>query len=333
VFLNTNQAGNPANSTFSKDSLSGKVTMHTDSLQSKPKPVLDSTIIKHKPIYAYPDSNVFGKLVYPQSLYHFPFNKKEKIYISNTQTEANLLCTSTYNQYKALEINDKKELPYNSSLWFLSTIIICLLVLTWIKFFFNKYITQVFTAFFSSNQLSRMFQDKNLLTDRLYTFMNLFFFFTGGLYLFQSIHLSYPELVIKNDIVLYMICILLLVSIFVIRYLLNYLLGFFINRKQVMKEYLHIEFMLYKLYGIVLFPFVILMAFVQHNIQKELMFFSLIIIIVFYIIKLFRGLMLLHKKGFLIFYTFLYLCTIEILPMLLIYKIIMIGVSNDWLSV
>jgi hypothetical protein len=42
---------------------------------------------------------------------------------------------------------------------------------------------------------------------------------------------------------------------------------------------------------------------------------------VFYVMLLKRGISILLKKQFPIFYLFLYLCTLEFLPLLLIYKI------------
>jgi hypothetical protein len=305
-------SANPGDSLFGQSALPALAT----------PVVIDSSYIKNKPVYAQSDSSEYLiNQVFPNQLQIYPTNKK-KVYLTSDSTNLNLLKTSTYHSFHQAPKDFSKALSYNTSLWFLSSILICLLMFTWMKFFFNKYIIQVITALFNPSQLSRMFQDKNLVSDRLYMFLNLFFFLSGGLFLFQCIHLYFSEHVHVDDITLYLICIVALLSLFSIRYVLNSVLGFFINKKQLMKEYLHTVFMLYKFYGIILFPIVILIAYVQANAQTELMMFSFALLLITYLLRLFFGLHLLYKKGFLLFYTILYLCTIEILPLLLLYKLL-----------
>jgi hypothetical protein len=74
--------------------------------------------------------------------------------------------------------------------------------------------------------------------------------------------------------------------------------------------------------GIVLFPVVALIAFYPSEDPLFAVLAGVLTIVVFYVMLLKRGISILLKKQFSIFYLFLYLCTLEFLPLLLIYKIV-----------
>jgi hypothetical protein len=74
--------------------------------------------------------------------------------------------------------------------------------------------------------------------------------------------------------------------------------------------------------GIILFPVVALIAYYPSDDPMIAVFLGVLTCLVFYVMLLKRGISILLKKQFPIFYLFLYLCTLEILPLLLIYKIV-----------
>jgi len=73
--------------------------------------------------------------------------------------------------------------------------------------------------------------------------------------------------------------------------------------------------------GIFLFPIVALIAYFPSEDPMIAVFLGVFTALVFYVMLLKRGISILLKKQFPIFYLFLYLCTLEFLPLLLIYKI------------
>jgi hypothetical protein len=72
--------------------------------------------------------------------------------------------------------------------------------------------------------------------------------------------------------------------------------------------------------GILLLPIVALIEYYPSENPMVVVFLGILTTSVFYIMLLKRGVSILLKKQFPIFYLFLYLCTLEILPLLLIYK-------------
>jgi hypothetical protein len=74
--------------------------------------------------------------------------------------------------------------------------------------------------------------------------------------------------------------------------------------------------------GIVLFPVVALIAYYPFENIMFIVFLGVLATTFFYLMLLKRGISILLKKQFPLFYLFLYLCTLEFLPLLLIYKIV-----------
>jgi hypothetical protein len=73
--------------------------------------------------------------------------------------------------------------------------------------------------------------------------------------------------------------------------------------------------------GIILLPIVALIAYYPSENPMIAVFLGVFTTLLFYVMLLKRGISILLKKQFPIFYLFLYLCTLEFLPLLLIYKI------------
>jgi hypothetical protein len=74
--------------------------------------------------------------------------------------------------------------------------------------------------------------------------------------------------------------------------------------------------------GLILITIISFIAFYHWENRVFPVIVGLFIVAIFYLFLLQRGIKILLKKQLSIFYLFLYLCTLEILPMLLIYKIV-----------
>ena len=75
-----------------------------------------------------------------------------------------------------------------------------------------------------------------------------------------------------------------------------------------------------KVYGLLLLPLVAVIPFVPDSLSEKLMWVGIGLYVFFYVMTLFRGLRICFKNRVSIFYLFFYLCVLEILPLLTIYK-------------
>jgi hypothetical protein len=87
-------------------------------------------------------------------------------------------------------------------------------------------------------------------------------------------------------------------------------------------EYIHNTFVINKGMGIALFPLVIMAHYFPKQLIPMVLTLGIIIYIMAFIFKSIRAYQIIIRKDVLIFYLILYLCTLEILPLLLGYKVV-----------
>ena len=100
--------------------------------------------------------------------------------------------------------------------------------------------------------------------------------------------------------------------------------GYIFNASKESNEYIHNIFIYNKNLGMFLFPIVTGASFMAQYAVPLLLNTGLFIALVFFIFRIVRGIKILFRKHVSIFYMILYLCALEILPLLMIYKLLKI---------
>jgi hypothetical protein len=139
-----------------------------------------------------------------------------------------------------------------------------------------------------------------------------------GFQVSQSLGISLP----LPDLLIFLICFTVLFLFFQAKNLLLKLLGIFSESLTDTREYMFNVQNHYKVLSILLWPLVALIAWLPFQSQHVFMATGLVLTALFYLFYLIRGTRILIKKQYSIFYLFLYLCTLEFLPLLLLFKVV-----------
>lgn len=135
----------------------------------------------------------------------------------------------------------------------------------------------------------------------------------------QYNYFSYFPIVSKFGI--YMIILLGVVAFCLAKYLLIFFFGVLFRTKSICSQYNSNQFGFYLIDGIILIPFLFLYYYLPSNTENTILLISLIVICILLLIRLIKGLLLvLNETKFSKFYLFFYLCTVEFLPLIIIYK-------------
>jgi len=135
----------------------------------------------------------------------------------------------------------------------------------------------------------------------------------------QYNYFSYFPIVSKFGI--YMIILLGVVAFCLAKYLLIFFFGVLFRTKSICSQYNSNQFGFYLIDGIILIPFLFLYYYLPNNTQNSILIISLIVLCILLLIRLIKGLLLvLNETKFSKFYLFFYLCTVEFLPLIIIYK-------------
>ena len=119
---------------------------------------------------------------------------------------------------------------------------------------------------------------------------------------------------------LYFFNLALLVGIFFGRIVFVNLTGFLFNRLKIFREYLYNTFIFNKLMGMAILPVLLFVVYTTGVLQEVFFWLAITIVTLVVFMRLIRSLVFSFKKDVSIFYMFLYLCALEIIPLTLLYR-------------
>lgn len=201
--------------------------------------------------------------------------------------------------------------------------------LSFLRFFFNRYFFNLFRVFFNTSLRQGQLTDQLLQAKQASMFFNILFFFTTGVYIyFLLLHFNWING--KNNLVIMLVCSLAVAVIYFLKYINMKFTGWLTGHSTAANTYLFIIFLINKILGILLIPVVIVIAFSPDYLKKAAIVASLLMVGVMFLLRFLRSFSLLHSQIKVSrFHFFLYIIGIEALPVLLIYKGVMILLDKN----
>ena len=202
------------------------------------------------------------------------------------------------------------------------SMIALLLFFALIKNGFYRYIQDLFRIFLRTSVKQRQIRDQMLQSPLPSLLLNIFFIFSGGMFL--ALMLQYYGLAAEiNFWLLFVYCALGLVGIYGIKYLSLKLLGWIFQVSDVIDGYIFIVFTTNKVIGMAVMPFLVMLAFTYGLINVIAMNLSIMVVIALYAYRFFLSYVSLRRQiSISFFHFFLYLCAFEVIPLLLINKLL-----------
>jgi len=190
----------------------------------------------------------------------------------------------------------------------------------WIRVYYDNIIIQTVQASVNFQVANRMFNDNSLLQNQLDIILYLFFFLSMGFLLY------FVELRIElipyglQGWGLFLFNLALLSGVFLGRLLMLNVAGILFNRIKILREYLYNIFIFNKLMGMAVLPLIFLLVYTRGVLQEVVFWLTIIVVSGIFLMRLIRGVVFSYRKEVLIFYMFLYLCALEIAPLVLLYR-------------
>jgi hypothetical protein len=245
--------------------------------------------------------------------YQHPFNSYQ-----NTNHPIFTGDTTVSTSREIVPIEHKTYNDYKHPNFILSIIILLLIILAWIKSAFQRYLSRFVNATISYSESYRLYSEQNAMVSNFFRWLDGIFLiiFSFLIYLvcrqfqifntFSSIKLYALSFLISSGFLLY--------KLIVIKFS-----GWLLYQRELFNEYLFHNLLYYQIAAIFIFPLLMIVAFAGSIISQYLIYSAIGIFILFQLFIYFRGTTIILKKGVLFFYWILYLCTVEILPFLLLY--------------
>ncbi len=219
------------------------------------------------------------------------------------------------------EINIKRNNAGKDGLFYLLTGVVFYFAL--IRLLFSKYMNNLFAVFFRVSLKQKQIREQLIQSPLPSLLLNIFFVISGGIYI--AFLLRYYNFH-RTDNLWYLILnsTIGLSIIYLAKYFTLKLTGWIFNIKEAADTYAFVVFLVNKLLGILLIPFLILMAFSSASLISVLVTLSFTVVAIFFAYRYIISYAPVRKEIKVSqFHFLLYLCAFEIIPLLLIYKVLL----------
>jgi hypothetical protein len=152
------------------------------------------------------------------------------------------------------------------------------------------------------------------------TVLNLISFLAIGLFAFNAASFSNIIPFGIQGIILWSIIVIIIVMTITLRHIVCLLLGSISGEKEIFREYLFGVYQFYRFSSFFLFILVILMSYTAFFTVKTCLITGGIVLAIMYLIRVIRLIIIFLHKNISIFYLILYLCALEILPVVISVK-------------
>lgn len=201
-------------------------------------------------------------------------------------------------------------------------VIVLLGFLSFIVTRFQNEIADVYRAFLNGNLLSLLYREKGTILRLPYFLLYTLAALSFGIMIFLTTKLTGGE-IFKSDFLSIITCIAGAGAIFALKHLTLSALSYVFPFKKEANLYGFTIAIFNFVIGIALIPFIILIAFAPEDSHTIILYIAIAITAFAYLFRTIRSLIignkyLIHNK----FHFFMYLCTIEIAPLLILLKLI-----------
>ncbi|PXX97009.1 hypothetical protein DF185_18460 [Marinifilum breve] len=219
-------------------------------------------------------------------------------------------------------IREGKLIETSQSDWMVGVSLFVVILMAIIRFSFSKYLQRLIDAIVNYQVSNNLFLEKNMRNLRGSIFLNGLFFINASFFAVLYYNYWYSDSGIKTSLLTFLYTLAAFLIIYFGKFVVIRTLAYIFDGVKEGKEYLHNVFIYNKNLGIFLLPLTLSIPFIADFAAYLLLNAGLVIALIFYLFRLFRGIKILFRKHVSIFYMILYLCALEILPLLVIYKLL-----------
>lgn len=217
--------------------------------------------------------------------------------------------------------SDIKQFKGKEALFYV--LIALLLIFALLRMLFAKYLNDLFRLFFRRTLKQRQITEQLSQTPLPSLVLNSFFIISAGLYIgFVLQHFN-----LGNQLNFWLLCLYssaALGAMYLVKFLTLKFTGWVLNLSAATDSYIFIVFIINKVIGIFLLPFLILLAFAQADLYQVALTISWCGLGCLFVYRFILSYASIHKQVRVkLFHFVIYLLAFEIVPLLLIYKLLL----------
>lgn len=201
----------------------------------------------------------------------------------------------------------------------MATLLLFTLLMTFLRPFFQK----VYSAFKTDNMFNQVLRERESIGLLPFMFLYILFFLNAGLFVYLLLHNNKITLT-SSHLIGWLYCTAGVIVVFFLKHLILNLIGVIFPVQKEVRSYNFLIIVFAIVIGVVLVPVNVLLAYGPENIASNLIYFTLGTLGLIYLFRYLRSLIIANR--FIAFHKFhflLYICTVEIAPIMILVKLIL----------
>lgn len=207
--------------------------------------------------------------------------------------------------------------------WLSGIVVLAVVALGFLRISSYKYLKELFSATFYFNVANKLFTSVNIRNSFPSIALDVLFLLNTGVFLFEAMVFFERSIFNLSGIVLLLVIIGVIVVYGGVKRTVYLMVGYVFDKQVAVREYLYNASLLSKVYGILLVPIIAIVPYVHALLVSQLIKIGAGLFILLFVIQLIRGGRIILQQSLSIFYLFLYFCALEILPLLILYKVLL----------
>jgi hypothetical protein len=206
--------------------------------------------------------------------------------------------------------------------WIFLLFLIAFGLLAWIQASYSKRLRQILLAPYSKRFLNQLVRDGNIIKERISVALLIVYIIGISMLLYEmSILLIHHKIVMISGLPLFLWIAVGLLAYWFVKLLMVFSLGIIFRTYQATREYILNIFILIFISGVILLPLLVLTVYLQ---SIFLLYICLILFVLLFIFRFIRGFFIgISVSRFSYILLFVYLCSLEILPVIILAKLIL----------
>ncbi|GAA4797535.1 hypothetical protein GCM10023231_27630 [Olivibacter ginsenosidimutans] len=226
-----------------------------------------------------------------------------------------------------------KDIPYGGSKqlglrkvyrtqWVLWTVFALILFLALIRLFFMKDLEAIATSFYSNRVLLQISKEDNLITSWPFVFLYVLFGFTIGLFLF--LYVAYNRIQVNSiESGLFFTISAIVLLLFILKIIITRSIGLIFGIQKLVRDYISILYLSYFNAAIIFLPLLLVLVLIPGKYVNTWFAVSCLFVLLVFVMQFLRASnTVLKSYQFSKFYLFIYLCTLEVGPILILIKLL-----------
>jgi hypothetical protein len=205
--------------------------------------------------------------------------------------------------------------------WVLAVIILGIMITGYLYSAFYNQLTDFVRALGNSRIAERLSVEGRAVSNPVSVLLSVNFILIISLFILQLTSSGFfAKYHVKFSFVSFLLIAVTVFLVYLVKILFIKILGFIFDKKEIVEKYIFTVFLVNQMLGLVFIPFVIFIAYSTQSkifgVENGLIYFGIIVLLLGFIVRIWKGVVSVWATEKYWFYLFLYICTLEILPLL-----------------